>query len=152
MSQAKRLVKFNVNDTVRLPVFIQSARAGFGGDVYDDSHEFEDVPRCLVKNPDNTQVWQVAGDSMFPVLSHHDRILVERQNTAQDGDIVVAYYDGSILIKYYRVMPNGEVWLLSENTAFDPVFVSPYTPFAIVGIGVGFYRGLEMFYKPSKSF
>ena len=49
-----------------------------------------------------------------------DVIVVRKQNTVQNGDIVVALIDDEATVKTYS-FKNGKVWLLPENEDFAPI-------------------------------
>ena len=51
-----------------------------------------------------------------------DRVLVRRQNTAYNGDTVVALVDDSATVKtFYK--ENGHIRLQPENDTMDPIIV-----------------------------
>ena len=51
-----------------------------------------------------------------------DNILVKRQNTAKNGDMVVALVDDSATVKtFYK--ENGHIRLQPENDNMDPIIV-----------------------------
>jgi repressor LexA len=49
-----------------------------------------------------------------------DRVIVRPQQTAEDGQIVVARIGDEATVKRLR-RKNGEIWLLPENPAFAPI-------------------------------
>lgn len=68
-------------------------------------------------------ILKVKGDSMINVgIFSGDQIFVERCNTAQNGDIVVALVDDSATVKtFYK--ENGHYRLQPENDSMDPIIV-----------------------------
>ncbi|MBO4410801.1 MAG: repressor LexA, partial [Lachnospiraceae bacterium] len=66
---------------------------------------------------------QVRGDSMVNAgIFDRDLLLVEQQNTARNGEIVVALIDDSATVKtYYK--ENGHYRLQPENDTMDPIIV-----------------------------
>jgi repressor LexA len=73
----------------------------------------------------NTYALQVRGESMIDDhICDGDYVLVERTETARDGDIVVALVNGaeSTLKRFYRE-PNGQVRLQPANATMDPIYV-----------------------------
>ena len=66
----------------------------------------------------------VRGDSMVNVgIYDGDRVLVKQQNTARNGDIVVALVEDSATIKtFYK--ENGHIRLQPENDTMDPIIVN----------------------------
>jgi repressor LexA len=67
---------------------------------------------------------QVDGKSMVDAyIDDGDRVLVERTNSANSGEMVVAFLDdGSVTLKRLRI-ENGDVFLVPENSEFEPVRV-----------------------------
>ena len=64
---------------------------------------------------------RVRGDSMVGAgILSGDKVVVRPQQTANDGQIVVARIGDEATVKrLYR--RNGQVWLMPENPAFDPI-------------------------------
>jgi repressor LexA len=94
------------------------------------------VPTEYMPN-EETFMLKVKGESMINSgIFDGDKILVQRQNTASNGDIVVALLDDSVTVKtfykedsYYRLQP--------ENDTMDPIIVSELE---ILGKVIGLFR------------
>ncbi len=80
---------------------------------------------------------RVKGDSMINAgIFNKDLILVRQQNTADNGDIVVALIEDFATVKtYYK--ENGYIRLQPENPTMSPIIVRDVT---ILGKVVGLYR------------
>ena len=80
------------------------------------------VPSEYMPNA-QTFMLKVKGDSMINAgIFNGDQILVEQQNTAQNGDKVVALIDDSVTVKtFYK--DNGHFRLQPENDTMDPIIV-----------------------------
>ena len=91
----------------------------------------EDMPRG------ETFMLKVKGESMINVgIYDGDQIIVKRQPTADNGDIVVALIDDSATVKtYYK--EDGHFRLQPENDTMDPIIVPDLT---ILGKVVGLFR------------
>lgn len=64
---------------------------------------------------------QVKGDSMVEAaICDGDWVVVRQQPTADSGQIVAAMIDGEATVKTYRLR-DGQVWLMPQNAAFDPI-------------------------------
>lgn len=64
---------------------------------------------------------RVRGESMLNAgILPGDLVVVHRQPTAQNGEIVVALLDDEATVKRLS-RRNGEVWLLPENEAYSPI-------------------------------
>jgi repressor LexA len=88
------------------------------------------VPILAVENQEGTMSWdgepgcfalRVRGESMIGAgILDGDKVVVRPQSTANDGQIVVARIGDEATVKrLWR--RNGEVWLLPENPAFEPI-------------------------------
>ncbi len=99
--------------------------AGHPKEVFDVSGEGVDVPDWMVgRKKGNIFCIHVYGKSMVDAyIDDGDRVLVERTNSANSGEMVVAFLeDGSVTLKRLR-MENGDVFLVPENPEFDPIKV-----------------------------
>ncbi len=94
------------------------------------------IPSEFMPNAE-TFMLRVKGDSMINVgIYDGDQILVERQSTARNGDIVVALVDDSATVKtYYR--EDGYHRLQPENDSMDPIIVKDLE---ILGKVIGLFR------------
>jgi repressor LexA len=80
--------------------------------------EFVDVPLSLVRNPQKTFALQVAGQSMIDDgILDGDVILVQKQTTASNGEIVVATVDGESTVKRFYFQNQSE--RRSDNNSPD---------------------------------
>ena len=66
---------------------------------------------------------KVRGDSMINAgIFHGDYVIVTQQETARNGDIVVALLDDSATVKTFY-QENGYIRLQPENDALSPILV-----------------------------
>ena len=88
------------------------------------------IPILAVENQEGVMQWdgepgcfalRVRGESMIGAgILDGDKVVVRPQSTANDGQIVVARSGDEATVKrLWR--RNGEVWLLPENPAFEPI-------------------------------
>jgi len=86
---------------------------------------------------------RVKGDSMEGAhICEEDYVLVRAQETAEDGEIVVAVVDGEATVKRIR-RRSGGIRLEPANPAYAPVDVPNGSPsFRIAGKVVGVFRKL----------
>ena len=69
-------------------------------------------------------------------INNGDYIIVTKQETARNGQIVVAMIDGDATVKtFYK--ENGHVRLQPENDTMDPIIVRDVT---ILGKVIGLFR------------
>ena len=87
------------------------------------------MPILAVENQEGTLPWadpgcfglRVRGDSMINAgILPGDTVIVRPQATANDGQIVVARIGDEATVKRLS-RKNGQVWLLPENDAYDPI-------------------------------
>ena len=70
---------------------------------------------------------RIAGDSMIDIgIDDGDLVVVKKQNTAENGDIVVAYIDGSATVKTFYFDGN-EVRLQPQNALYRPIITKDCT-------------------------
>jgi repressor LexA len=88
------------------------------------------IPILAVENQEGTLAWdgepgcfalRVRGDSMIgAAILDGDMVVVRPQPTANDGQIVVARIGDEATVKRLQ-RRNGEVWLMPENDAYEPI-------------------------------
>jgi len=109
--------------------------------------EFVPVPNHMVRNPSKTFALRVQGDSMINEgILDGDTILVQQQNNAKNGDLVVATIDSEATVKrfFLRTPPRGShdelmVELRPANEKLQSMWYSPLEV-NIQGILVGLLR------------
>ena len=86
-------------------------------------------PILAVENQEGSLAWgdpscfglRVRGDSMINAgILPGDTVIVRPQSSADDGQIVVARIGDEATVKRLR-RRNGQVWLLPENDAYEPI-------------------------------
>ncbi len=85
------------------------------------------VSADLVSKSKRCYVLQVRGDSMIlEGIFDGDNVVIQQQDTANDGDIIVALLDNGFatLKKFYRESPT-QVRLQPANDSMDPIYVHP---------------------------
>ena len=88
------------------------------------------VPILAYENQEGTMAWEgdpkcfalrVRGDSMMNAgILSGDKVVVRPQQSADDGQIVVARIGDEATVKRLR-RRNGQVWLMPENDAYAPI-------------------------------
>ena len=88
------------------------------------------VPILAVENIEGYIPWdgergcyalRVRGDSMINAgILDGDKVVVRPQQTADNGEIVVALLDDSATVKRFRKV-GATVWLMPENPTYDPI-------------------------------
>jgi repressor LexA len=114
----------SVEAQVKVPL-VGLVPAGYPRESFDLSGEAVNVPDWMVgRKRGNIFCVQVDGKSMVDAyIDDGDRVLVERTNSANSGEMVVAFLDdGSVTLKRLRI-DNGDIFLVPENPEFEPVRV-----------------------------
>ncbi len=122
----------------RVPL-VGVAPAGRPEEVFDSLGESVDVPEWMVgRRRGNIFCIRVAGKSMIDAyIDDGDRVLLERTDTANSGEMVVARLDdGSVTLKRLR-RENGRILLVPENPEFAPLEVRELR---VVGRVIGLLR------------
>lgn len=82
-------------------------------------------------------ILNVKGDSMIKIgINNGDKLIVKKQNTAENGQIAVALIDDSATVKRF-FKENGHFRLQPENDTMSPIIVDEVY---ILGIVVGLIR------------
>jgi repressor LexA len=103
-----------------------SVKAGFPADVSEELKDTINIDDYLINKKDNSYMLTVDGDSMIDAhIADGDMVLVEKTNTAKDGQIVIADVDGEFTMKYFRKDGN-KVWLEPANKNFKPIHPTMY--------------------------
>lgn len=88
------------------------------------------LPILAVENQEGTMAWdgdpgcfalRVRGDSMIGAgILSGDKVVVRPQQSADDGQIVVARIGDEATVKRLR-RRGGKIWLMPENDAYEPI-------------------------------
>jgi repressor LexA len=101
-----------------------------------------DVPKSMVGRGE-TFALRVKGTSMRDEgILPGDVVVVQKQNTARNGQTVIAFVNGEATIKTYH-RKAGTVELHPANESMQPILVKPTDTFQIEGIVVGVIRHLR---------
>lgn len=127
-----------VSETVEIPVIGRIA-AGTPILAEENVEDHFPVPARFLHGKTNFML-NVRGESMIEAgIMDGDYILVEQQNTANNGDMVVAMIDGfeseATVKTFYK--ENGHIRLQPENSSMSPIIVNDVT---ILGKVRGVFR------------
>ncbi len=123
--------------TIEVPL-LGKVTAGNPIEAIENPDTFFALPVNLI--PKNKEIFtlNVSGDSMINVGIHDkDIIIVERVNTASNGEIVIAMNnEGEVTVKTFYKESN-RFRLQPENDDLEPIFLTEVT---ILGKAIGLYR------------
>lgn len=113
----------DVNNNHSSPAFVPLVgRIAAGAPILAEQN-IEDVfplPRQLVGDGE-VFLLQVVGESMVDAaICDKDWVVVRRQPSAENGDIVAAMIDDEATVKTFK-RKDGHVWLLPQNPLFEPI-------------------------------
>ena len=128
---------FNLSrrEVVNIPLIGQVA-AGQPLLAVENVAEYFPVPAEYMPNGE-TFMLKVKGDSMVNMgIYDGDQIIVKKQNTASNGEVIVALVDDSATVKrFYK--ENGHIRLQPENDYMDPIILPDVE---IIGKVFGVFR------------
>jgi repressor LexA len=108
-----------VGDAVMVPLVGRIA-AGIPITAEQQIDEVFPLPRQLVGKGELFML-KVVGESMIDAaIMDGDWVVVRKQNTAENGEIVAAMLDNEATVKVFR-QRDGHTWLLPQNSAFEPI-------------------------------
>lgn len=122
-------------ELVNVPI-IGSVAAGQPLLAVESVESYFPIPSEYMPN-EETFMLNVKGDSMINIgIYNGDKVLVQKQSTANNGDVVVALVEDSATVKtFYK--ENGHYRLQPENDYMDPIIVEKVE---ILGKVIGLFR------------
>lgn len=127
--------KLNRRDVVNVPI-VGTVAAGAPILAVENIQNYFPIPSEFMPNQE-TFILTVKGDSMVNAgIFNGDQILVAKQSTASNGEIVVALVDDSATVKTF-FKEKGHYRLQPENDAMEPILVDDVS---ILGKVFGVFR------------
>lgn len=128
----------NKDDTLIKVPLLGKVTAGNPIEAIERPNEFFSLPASLIPKNETVFTLNVSGESMINAgIFDGDIVIVEKQNTARNGDIVVAMTDeNEVTLKtYYK--EDDHIRLQPENDTMKPFIFDNVT---ILGKAIGLYR------------
>ncbi|SFG61068.1 repressor LexA [Halobacillus alkaliphilus] len=117
---------------------IGKVTAGYPITAVENIEEYVPLPDSLAGTDDNTFVLVVQGESMIEAgILDGDMVIVRQQQTAQNGDIVVAMTEDEEATVKRFFKERNHIRLQPENATMEPIILSDVS---ILGRVVGLYR------------
>ena len=133
----KRAVAIGTSTGVNIPL-IGTVTAGQPIFAYENYEDYYTFPVGEFKGEDLFML-RVQGTSMIDAgIADGDKIIVRKQETAQNGEIVVALVDDSATVKRFYIR-NGQIVLHPENKTLTDMIFSP-DEVKILGKVIGLMR------------
>ncbi len=127
----------NNEDIIKVPL-LGKITAGSPITAIEQPNEFFDIPASLIPATATVFTLHVSGESMINAgIYDGDYVIVQKQNTAKNGDIVVAMtMENEATIKtFYK--EKDHIRLQPENDTMDPIILDNCV---ILGKAIGLYR------------
>lgn len=140
----KRAVAVTRSDSVRVPLLgtVTAGQPIFATENYDGYYT---LPSAEFKG-DGLFMLRVKGESMIDAgIFDGDKIVVRRQEDAENGDVVVALFDdgiseGATVKRFFR--KNGKIILHPENPTMDDFVLDEGSGVQILGRVIGLLRSM----------
>ena len=147
----------DLSTSYKLPIFINSVKAGFPSPATDYEEAKLDLNTHLVAHPNATFFVHIDGDSMVNAkIQSGDIAIVDRSLEAHNGDVILAVIDGDFTIKRLEIRDlKGEIIieskdknakltvqtqntkqirLLPENSDYEPIIITGNMTFVVWGV------------------
>ena len=107
---------------LKIPV-LGTVAAGIPISAVEEILDYEEVPQSW-KNQGEFFGLRIKGDSMKPDINHGDTVIVRKQSTANNGDVVITLVNGDdVTCKKFEKLDNG-IMLISNNLEYSPMYFS----------------------------
>ncbi len=126
------------NENVIEVPLLGKVAAGNPIEAIENPNEFFNLPKELVPNNSDVFTLEVNGESMINAgILDNDIVIVKKQKTANNGEIVVAMTDENevTLKRFYK--EKDHIRLQPENDYLEPIILNNVT---ILGKAIGLYR------------
>ena len=126
------------NDQIIDVPLLGKITAGSPIEAIENPNEFFTLPAYLVPNNKEVFTLKVSGESMINAGIHDgDIIIVERRNTARNGEIVVAMTEENEVTLKTFYKEKDHIRLQPENDTMEPIILNNVF---ILGKAIGLYR------------
>lgn len=99
--------------------------AGIPIEAVENIVDYEEIDIAMASNGKYYGL-RIKGSSMEPRIREGDVVIVRQQEDADTGDTAVVLVNGeSATVKRIKKEPDGGLWLLPNNPAYDPQHYSP---------------------------
>ncbi|MDQ0161837.1 transcriptional repressor LexA [Bacillus alveayuensis] len=128
------------SDVVNVPV-IGKVTAGLPITAVENIEEYFPLPERFVSSDDTVFMLEIMGNSMIEAgILDGDYVIVRQQQTAQNGDIVVAMTEDEEATVKRFFKEKDYIRLQPENSSMEPIILKNVT---ILGKVIGVYRAIH---------
>ena len=128
-------IEEKVEDVIEIPVFNEIAAGNpiLMNDAVEDNYY---LPKDWIRKSKDVFILKIKGDSMVKKnINDGDYVVVNKQNTANIGDIVAVDIDGEATLKTFKTK-YGRISLTPENDSYEPIIIEEQQ-FYILGVAIG---------------
>lgn len=109
---------------IKIPV-LGDVAAGIPIEAVENIVDYEEIDTAMASTGEFFGL-RIRGSSMEPRIREGDVVIVRQQEDADTGDTAVVLVNGdSATVKRIKKEPDGGLWLLPNNPAYDPQHYSP---------------------------
>ena len=107
---------------LEIPV-LGTVAAGIPISAVEEILDYDEVPQSW-KSQGEFFGLRIKGDSMKPDINNGDTVIVRKQSTANNGDVVITLVNGDdVTCKKFEKLDNG-IMLISNNSEYSPMYFS----------------------------
>lgn len=119
----------------KLPLYGNKVPAGFPSPADDYIEQVIDLNELAIANPAATFFVRAKGTSMIQAGIQDNAILVvDRSIEPTSGRIVIAAVNGEFTVKRLKKTSGGEIMLMPENPAYEPIYVKEGSEVSVWGV------------------
>lgn len=124
----------DLESQVELPYISSGIKAGFPSPAADFDESKISLDNVLVKNKEATFYAKASGNSMTGAgIDDGDILVIDRSLEPKNNKIAVCFIDGEFTVKRIK-LENKELYLMPENSNYNPLKISLENNFLIWGI------------------
>ena len=121
---------------IKIPV-LGDVAAGIPIEAVENIVDYEEIDAALASTGEFFGL-RIKGSSMEPRICEGDVVIVRKQSDADTGDTAVVLVNGdSATVKRIKKEPDGDLWLIPNNPAYDTRHYTPeeiqHLPVSIIG-------------------
>lgn len=109
---------------IKIPV-LGDVAAGIPIEAVENIVDYEEIDSAMASTGEFFGL-RIRGNSMEPRIREGDVVIVRKQEEAETGETAVVLVNGdSATVKRIKKEPDGGLWLIPNNPAYEPMHYSP---------------------------
>jgi repressor LexA len=115
----EKLGALPIGELINVPI-LGSVKAGFNGIAYEEIVGYEPMPKEFLDGNDDCFLLRIRGDSMAPLMTENDLVLVHHQSSVDSGSYAIVIVDGEEGV--VKKVTYGADWIeLHSENPYYPV-------------------------------